>query len=575
MPAQPGRRAPGPGERGGLLQVEVAHTAKEDTALAAQTNPPPAQQRSKLLLAATVVAVLVFCIPIAAPAVATDRYTPRQNVTASTSHPPKKEVQPALPAITAADICINAGADEPRSCCRGTATRTIHTLVYSSDLPTATVLSQQTEARRCSVQVAATPGTRDATPRGRGSFDGGGRWWIERVGPFTTTGGMQTIEVNAPWKSPSFDVVPTGMGAELGADSQNAITGWEVGPVGVGGAVLGNPPIHPHHLVVRGSSRKHKGYTTLGYILSVTGSHSCPFESNAASCYRGNFEGRPQQLDGRPLEWDSIWNDVRPEGSPPLTWWVQIAFRGFRSPDAPGGAMGTDVGHPASYATAVPYSRLRMISLSDQRKATGGITQYFTYSLPRDAESFQWMSIQLPTDGTFDPAVGLGTVHTHSLLAKEALLFVGTPKQLGFSRGAANGDHCSASPAAAGFSNNTALLEAVLGRLPWAAATFSGPAVLTPRLVCRATPRSQTIDGAVFDRRPHVLCDAFNFTTNTVLTSLSTAGPAKGSYPDKTFWMHFSWYLPFAYTGDGPGWESYNYQTQYAKINTNCLQWWL
>ena len=495
------------------------------------------------------------------------------------------EGQPEAPPET---LCIHAGGANPRWCCRPTAAAGPRARTLASGLPDATELLplHRTVRLRCSVKVAAAA---VASSRGRGSFDGGGRWWIERIGPFVTTGGGQQVEIA---QQHPHGVPLTGLfGGSEGAGSvgQTVLTGWEFGPVGEHNEVLSYPPIHVHHVLVAGSSDRYEGTAfggrdMHGKLLTLSATDGCATELNVTACYRGNFDGRSLILRaGSKIIYNAILNDARPAGAPPLKWWLQMAVRGIRT-SPPAAENGDAVGHPVSGLSTPPYSILRFTSLA----YTGG--QFARYGVPSGAESFQYTSTRMPIAGEFDPRQLTASAHAHALAAQEMFLFAGTPAQLGLAEGAVHGDHCSASPRAAGYADNGAVRDHILGRVAAAANTTTATATATtttkeahagdpvekPRLICHSKPRFRWNPDhtQVFDRRPDISCAGINFTEGTAITSVSFAGPVKAPYPQDTFWVHSNWHIPFAAASPNAR-RSYVFESRFpAEMHSDCKIWW-
>jgi hypothetical protein len=144
------------------------------------------------------------------------------------------------------------------------------------------------------------------------------RQWL--VGPFVSVGGFDwwqvdfsTVMDDAGWTLP--DAV------DVGGYSITVHGGTPTAP----GAVLGYPPIHDHHATINGGGLG--GDTALAYF-DQTEDGQCPGEVDGFRCLthehdfleKGFAQTGIQGLRATPLRMFSIFNDARPDESPPLTW---------------------------------------------------------------------------------------------------------------------------------------------------------------------------------------------------------------------------------------------------------------
>ena len=459
---------------------------------------------------------------------------------------------------------------------------------------------------RCTLDVPSP--NPNANPRqfpGDGSFDGAGTWWAERIGPFVSMPGQRISILDGqnankhPGKTSKQLYQATSLFDDLGADGRTAITGYVLGIVNDEGEVLGYPPIHYHHMTIRGLSdmvhgedradanwatRGSSGQSAEGVFVGVVAdlflTGGPPDEPGNLSMgetsvlFRGNFNGHPfVAKKNQRLLLSATYDDVRPEGSGPLKWWVSLALRGAR---VPGKGWGSLSQSPVP-GFGAPISHVFLASMHDYVKSHHGT--YNTMASPAHEEAFMWETARMPTSGHVSAnMLGMVLWHHHANSARESLLLVGTPKQLGLTFGSSNGARCAASPSRAGFANNAALRDDLLARLPAIGKRWTGPKHLRPRVVCHALSNPIILGSELYSRRGPIDCTPFSFTTDTTLTEVFLSGPSglAGEAPAKksTAWGHSDWTIRFI-ADDGQS-HAYSYETSEAKsVRSDCKLWWL
>lgn len=171
--------------------------------------------------------------------------------------------------------------------------------------------------------------------------------------------------------------------------------------------------------------------------------------------------------------------------------------------------------------------------------------------------------------------------HHHASIGRESLLFVGTPEQLGLTRGAKHGEGCAASPVKSGVSSNAKLRDDLLSRLPTITASWKGPEHLKPQLICHGWGQpEQVIDGHLYDRVAKTQCKPFRFMDDTIMTEIYFAGPHPAikdtvSTAPLIAHSHSRWALPFV-ADDGMS-HGFDYLLSPAKVvdPDKCKLWWL
>eukprot|EP00729_Bicosta_minor_P021306 gene21306-33568_t len=129
------------------------------------------------------------------------------------------------------------------------------------------------------------------------------RWSIEKIGPFTTTG-------DADGK-----IIP---GARA-----IYVVGSVLRAVGESGEVLAFPPLHIHHLHVNNGPQDN--YFDHFPFVEMHGDSACHTDQGGMNCsVRMLPPDTAFRIDTR-MTADFDINDVRPKGSPALTWYLEVA----------------------------------------------------------------------------------------------------------------------------------------------------------------------------------------------------------------------------------------------------------
>ena len=272
------------------------------------------------------------------------------------------------------------------------------------------------------------------------------------------------------------------------------------------GTLVGFPPVHEHHVHVGISPPGERVSPADTQMLSKNGDFNA-YADEAFISYRPHHFALPAQ---RALNVDAFLWDVRPANSTPIRWLYEISIRVKAAPTAGSSAAGSSDG--GTQSPGAPLSKWKWPTI---------VTAVPTHGSP----SASFYTAQLPFAGTLT-LPRLAHFHLHGVIARDAVLLLGTPEDIGL-RG-----HREACPTHDGAT--IAAWRAAIGRWPHPATNMSsvptgegGPRA-QPRVLCRATEHQTLVDGVAFDRMTEVHCDAgaLNFTTETTLTSVVFDGPS-------------------------------------------------
>ena len=147
--------------------------------------------------------------------------------------------------------------------------------------------------------------------------NGGTEWRTQRVGPFVSRGGEAWMQFG--WASIlDLDSVPD---LRLGQIF--------LGPTDEAGEPIGFPPLHIHHWHVVPAWARDVSSSMHTVVAQAHGDSQCRQAQGGARCLlQSPPEGRdlgPVSLGGGEYDTDGDIIDVRPAGSPPLTFYIEIA----------------------------------------------------------------------------------------------------------------------------------------------------------------------------------------------------------------------------------------------------------
>ena len=384
--------------------------------------------------------------------------------------------------------------------------------------------------------------------------------WL--IGPFTSTGGYDWWQVQVRMTDSSLP--PQGWSAGASSITLHEVTSRITADESPASALLGTPPLHNHHSSIRQTCHKVQGCEDSPdgqqVALHITaGDEQCPGEVDGFRCLSvdGLAHGYTMPTWSE-LHGVSLINDVRPNGSRPLTWYVNISL--------------TFV-DPSSAAAGRARS---LTSLNFYHPTQRGST-FSTLAAPAKEDSFLIWSLAWPTSGAIvvDPTIREGepgiagdtpmtsftSYHTHQNKAQLAFLFAGSLADIGLASPAFRSPSgCDAVTAAsAGFASNEAMLAYLLSSCPSCFYRTSP----SSKLICKINASVVTIDGVSYERASRMQCNPHNLRflqnqTATVLAfygdkpdlrfagsamSVTTSPPSTAESAADSTEMHSIWYL--------------------------------
>ena len=339
----------------------------------------------------------------------------------------------------------------------------------------------------------------------------GGAWWsTQRVGPFTTFGGGERVQVG--WE----DAANLG-----GALDEARASGGSLGvvahaasPVDADGGALVGRPLHTHHIeLVPGRGATYRDWGNWHCVVSPD-EHCFPLHTLLAAYGDGGLRSYDvgaehyAKLFDQPLSLRAEISDTRPAGAPPLVWYVQVVVRVQSLPPRGatrrGGALAAPRPEPPAAALSVHAAHNPMWICPGQ---LGCARQ--SLRVPASGDSFFFYTGRMPAAGRLVS----GFVHARARdYLHASLLFDATPQQVGFPdqpwplmprpRLWPRVAFEAMTPSAEGFDDNEALLTHILAAMrdeQQAARRGEGDARGRhhPRLICAAgaVPRVGHGDG--------------------------------------------------------------------------------
>jgi hypothetical protein len=354
---------------------------------------------------------------------------------------------------------------------------------------------------------------------------GASQHWV--MGPFHSYGGMD-------WWQFRLDLED-----RLGFSSDDAryISEWAITAHNASGHVLGLPPIHHHHseFGMNCMNRKADAHGPPGDILTMPfantqGDQGCPDQLDGTPCLVHNVrsKGAVQPVWKKGAEAASIWNDVRPAGSPTLTFWYQFRF---------------SLVSKAKVASE-GLEPLSFLELKSPSQASGALA---TNPVVNSADSFAFYTNTWKISGTLYTSPTLTRYHTHQSMHQITWLIEASPEEIGL------GNYSSASKCdsiltnSTGFDSNKALMAHLTSYCP---RCFSLTAP-DSKLICRARSSVAEYNHSNYDRNskldcraPHIRLEANVTYTNLAFwaphTLSSTGGMVSeggSKYPEHSIWM--------------------------------------
>jgi hypothetical protein len=260
---------------------------------------------------------------------------------------------------------------------------------------------------------------------------------IRRLGPFHSRGGFD-------WHKMKLED-PYGLRGTI-RDFSISMTGFAVMPVDESGESLGNPPIHVHHANLGPScAESHCRRSSLRRVSQWHGDSQCSESSGGTACYATVLpEGFGFRV-AEALRLDADFNDVRPDGSSEIQFWLETAISISKPfPKNPNLELGTVI-------LGVPFRCEWWKKNPDLQRL---------YFVPPTEPSALWATARMPTSGTFVT----GKLETHQHMFDLAWVFAGvSPEDLGLNSEAfqLRKPWLPWLPKENGWSNNTAAILAL------------------------------------------------------------------------------------------------------------------
>lgn len=357
------------------------------------------------------------------------------------------------------------------------------------------------------------------------TIDGpGGTWHTQRVGPFTSTGGYDWHQLS--WTDPAF--VSKSFAAGGGAAG---VLGHFTGPTDwTGTKSIGFPPIHQHHVHIVPTPTDFflnpQRDWTHNRLMVIHGDWT--FENLGTGSTYSSEQAMGQDYNGYQKLIDQMpsinleLNDVRAEGSPPMTFYYQISLR---------------LADKDTIQKARPLSFFKTHNVAQTLTLGGQSAAVLTYASYYDRDSRMWYSSLWPMNSTLVSVYP----HFHQTSHQESFLFSSTPKALGIG----NELHSPVDDIVTG--DNAPVRAAVLRK-----------AEELDALVCSAKGRLQRIRtdmvgdahpvnteaGACFDRAAYPTCYQKTWVKGEPFTVLTLNGPTedcgidrpKGGERNRQFW---------------------------------------
>lgn len=350
-----------------------------------------------------------------------------------------------------------------------------------------------------------------------------GRWHVERVGPFRSTGG------NDWWQIAYLDMF--GFGGSLGEKwkileegKPIGLTGHWSGPITLEGEPIGLPPLHIHHIHLTEGA----GFTWSSDILDcVLGGYNCA-DGGMMFAHHGDKQGLhvEDERDGgthtfgedygrewakklyEPVSATGELNDMRPAGSPEIEWWYQTAVRVVE------GKKNEDRKALSMHYLYQPFE----IGVDTQ------FSRFATYRTHPSHDSVHIYTGRMPFAGELVHADG----HEHMGGAQQMFLFEGTPEDLGLDK--LEFDYtwvplkASAALEALGLPPGVAEPAAGANNQKIVDLIMENVAKGRAYQVCHSKANRVKLDGKQWDRAGTLACNPWKFESGTQYTSVAFNG---------------------------------------------------
>jgi hypothetical protein len=343
----------------------------------------------------------------------------------------------------------------------------------------------------------------------------GGTWYTQRLGAFRSTGGDDWWRMS--WLMENLAGKETmGFGAHVFGvfDDNNKL--------------LPNPPIHMHHIHVNPVSNDVYSISQeRWWNLRLLEHHGDWQFLDSMDSIGQDYHGQVKWLQGELPSVNAECNDLRPAGSPPLSWFVQLSVLLVSPEQATGRALSVQKTHNPF---PVPTCAMNFGC---------SVATFF-----HDTRVDSWLYYE----GSFHHAGTLvgAVLHSHQPTHQRSLIYGG----LHFEELRHFGKQAHSSvpivTTSTGFADNRAferhLVEVVFAGQP---------------PICQANGSLVLIDGKVYDRAAEPECTPWQFQADEGYTSISFFGPTAFGVaqtpevlPDHTFSNHLVWFFTYAARDD-------------------------
>ena len=345
------------------------------------------------------------------------------------------------------------------------------------------------------------------------------------VGPITTTGGNDWTAIHY------WELVD---GEHEGSPHPLGIRGFYIALLegSPQGPELGFPPLHDHHTTIELNEPTNGTFRAKGWLEQQADSQ-CPNEADGFECHAHNLRALGSQIPTG-TDWGirafSLFNDVRPEDSPPLTWYFKTTIEL----------------EPLERDSELLQQGQYMI----QHFYING-TQDNTIDVPIGRESFYLSQSSFLSSGQIVPSNHYTHVHTHAQQYQASYLVAASIAEMGLDQARfASRDACTVAETAAqsGFANNREMMAWLESELP---EYFSLDAPNT-KLLCRANAGTARVGQYDYDRRNSLECSGRPFVRGEVYTSVGFFGghaghttPPMPMAPTVNYPMHMNWQISF------------------------------
>ena len=247
------------------------------------------------------------------------------------------------------------------------------------------------------------------------------QWFVQRVGPFVSRGGGTWTQVGV---SDVLDFGRSGVWQQLQHPATRLLTELLLVPVDEDGTPIGYPPLHIHHwhLTPKWAMKYQFMHTVLA---QAHGDSQCGKESGGAMCLLEKLPAGFGFAVSGELSMDADIVDVRPSGSPPLEFYLEVAAQLNSSDEVSLTELWlTSIGNPFRF------------NLSLASEETQAAQLYFIPALRAESQKetnghMLWFSARFLAGGRY-----LWTyLHSHQVAMRHVLVIAAHPDSLCLNQG--------------------------------------------------------------------------------------------------------------------------------------------